>query len=84
MWRVSLSVLLMAMLAGCAPTPSKPRYVESAPAANSQCLKSGTRIEPKKSECVQPGRSSGDLTRAHQTTAAGAIRQADPSITIRQ
>jgi len=83
MMRSALSVLLMMVLAGCSATPSKPRYAE-ATTAKPECVKSGTHIESRKGNCVQPGRSSGDLTRTHTSTAAGALRGVDPSITIRQ
>jgi len=74
----------MVALAGCAATPSSPRYAEAATTAKPDCVRSGTRIESQQGNCTQPGRSSGDLTRKHATTAAGALRGVDPGIIIRQ
>jgi hypothetical protein len=84
MLRSALSVLLMAMMAGCAETPSKPPYTVAASPATSHCLKSGTRIKSKEGSCSAPGRSSGDLSRSHATTASGVLHDLDPGIIIRQ
>ena len=79
----SCGLLLVMMVAGCASKPSEYKYSEAKSATN-HCLKSGTRIESRGGNCSQPGRSSGDLSRSHPTTAAGALHDVSPAITIRQ
>lgn len=85
MLRSTSCVLWLVMAAaGCASKPSDYRYAEAKSPATNQCVKSGTRIETREGNCTAPGRSSGDLTRRHATTAAGTLHDLDPSITIRQ
>jgi hypothetical protein len=84
MLRSASCVLLLVIAAGgCASKPSDYKYSEAKSATN-QCLKSGTRIQTRDGNCSQPGRSSGDLSHSHATTAAGALHDVSPAITIRQ
>jgi hypothetical protein len=80
----SCVLLLVTVAAGCASTPTDYQYSESKSSATSGCLKSGTRIKSEHGSCSASGRSSGDLSRSHATTAAGVLRGLDPSIIIRQ
>jgi len=80
----SCVLLLLMVAAGCASKPSEYRYSEPKSSATSDCLKSGTRIKSKQGSCSVSGRSSGDLSRSHVTTASGVLRDLDPSIIIRQ
>jgi hypothetical protein len=85
MLRSAACVLFVVMAAAsCASKPSDYRYSEAKSSATSQCLKSGTRIKSKEGSCSAPGRSSGDLSRSHATTASGVLHGLDPSIIIRQ
>ena len=86
MCRAALSVLLMAMVVGCAATPTEPRYAEVTSPEKSHCLMTGSRIASREGDCFTPGRSysTDDIGRTRATTAAGALRQLDPSIMIRQ
>ena len=84
MLRSAWCVLLLVMAAGCAATPTAYRYAEAKSPATSHCLKSGTRIASREGDCFVPGRSSGNFSRAHATTAAGALHDLGPGIIIRQ
>jgi hypothetical protein len=84
MLRSTSCVLLLVMAAGCAAPPTEHRYAEAKSPATSHCLTSGTRITSREGNCFVPGRSTGDLSRTHGTTATGALHDLDPGIIIRQ
>jgi hypothetical protein len=85
MLRSASCVLLLVMAAaGCASKPSEYKYSEAKSPAANHCLESGTRIESREGNCSQPDRSSGNLSRSHAPTAAGALHDLDPGIIIRQ
>jgi len=84
MLRSTWCVFLLVIVAGCAAKPTGYRYAEAKSPATSHCLKSGTHIESKEGNCSAPGRSSGSLNDRHVSTAAGALHDLDPAITIRQ
>jgi hypothetical protein len=81
---VSCVLWLVMAAAGCASKPSDYRYAEARSPATSHCVKSGTRIETREGNCTAPGRSSGDLSHRHVTTAAGTLHDLDTGIIIRQ
>jgi hypothetical protein len=85
MLRSASCVLWLVMAAaGCASKPSEYKYSEAKSTATSHCLKSGTRAPSRDGNCTAPGRSSGNLSRSHATTAAGALHDVGPGIIIRQ
>jgi hypothetical protein len=86
MLRSILGALLLTMAAGCAVTPTPPRYAESTSTATSHCLTTGTRIVSRDDACTESGRSytQDDLRRTGSTTVAGALQRLDPAITLRQ
>jgi uncharacterized lipoprotein YajG len=74
------------MLFGCAATPPNPNSKPTASAAvqDRTCLTdTGSQIAAK-SSCRGYGRSytSDDIDRTGKTTAAGALSELDPSITV--
>ena len=88
--RFGSTVAAALILAGCAATGggTKPTDGKSAAVAkNPGCLtETGSRIAANDSHCSAPGRSytSDDIDRTGATTAAGALRLMDPSITVHQ
>jgi len=77
------------ILAGCAAAGgTKPNDAKSAAVAkNPECLtETGSRIAANDSHCSTPGHSftSDDIDRTGATTAAGALRLMDPSLTVHQ
>ncbi len=79
--------LVAGILAGCATSPSvQPRVGPPTSGNNGTCLKdTGSRIAADASTCSGIGRSysSQDIVSTGATTAAGALQQLDPSVTVR-
>jgi hypothetical protein len=79
---------LALLLAACATTPSTPPTAAAQTAKQQPppgCVAStGTLLPTKPNSCTGPGNtySSEDLQRTGATTAAGALRLLDPTLTI--
>ncbi len=82
MLRLTLGVLLLATVAGCAVTPAEHRYADATSPATNHCLASGTHIESRKGNCTQPGRTI-DLRHGGAATAADALHGL-PGVIIRR
>ena len=85
--RIAVVIAAGATLFGCATTAdnAKSKPAVSAAAQDPSCLTdTGSRIAPGTSKCRGYGRSysSTDIDQTGQTTAAGALGQLDPAITV--
>jgi hypothetical protein len=78
--RVTSAIVSMLLLAACAATVADTK-------PDPTCLtQTGSRIAVNGTNCSAVGRSytSDDINRTGATTAAGALRLLDPSITVHQ
>ena len=86
--RATGSILAALVLFGCAATSQNAKpAVTTAAADNPICLtQTGSRISAGKSDCMAFGRSysSQDIDRTGATSAGGALRLLDPSLTVHQ
>jgi hypothetical protein len=85
--RSSISILAALLLFGCAATSPNSKPAATAAAANDpNCvMQTGSNI-PRKGKCMGYGHSysSDDIERTGATSAGGALRLLDPSLTVHQ